>query len=41
MGKALDQFIKELEGELRIGGGVTRDELYDLALAIKEDMEEV
>lgn len=38
MGKALDNFIKELEAELRTGGGATLDELYNLALAIQEDL---
>lgn len=40
MGKALDLFIETLEPELRIGGGATLDELYDLAVAIKLDMDE-
>lgn len=39
MGKALDEFIESLQGELRVGGGATLDELFNLALAIKEDMD--
>ncbi len=39
MGKALDEFIESLQGELRVGGGATLDELFNLALAIKEDLE--
>lgn len=35
----LDGFIASLEPELRIGGGATLDELYNLALAIKMDLE--
>lgn len=40
MSKALDDFITSLEPELRIGGGATLDELFNLALAIKADLEE-
>lgn len=36
----LDQFIQDLEGELRVGGGATHDELYNLALAIRADLTE-
>jgi len=35
MGKALDYYIACLEGELRTGGGVTLDELMNLALALQ------
>lgn len=38
MGKALDEFIESLQGELRVGGGATLDELFNLALAIQEDL---
>ena len=35
----LDQFINYLEGQLRTGGGATLDELYDLAIALKADLQ--
>jgi hypothetical protein len=41
MGQALDNFIQLLESELRTGGGVTLDEVYDLALALREDLAEL
>lgn len=31
----LEDFIRDIESELRTGGGATLDELYNLALAIK------
>jgi hypothetical protein len=37
----LQDFIFKLQGELRTGGGATLDELYDLAIAIQRDMEEL
>lgn len=39
MGKALDDFIEDLQGELRTGGGATLDELFNLALAVKDDLD--
>lgn len=41
MGRALDDFMTQLRGELRTGGGATLDELYSLAEALKEDLEEL
>lgn len=35
----LEEFISSLEGELRTGGVATLDELYNLAIAIKADLE--
>lgn len=40
MGKHLDEFMLRLQGELRTGGGATLDELYNLAEAIKADLNE-
>jgi hypothetical protein len=37
----LDDFIAELQGELRVGGGATLDELFNLALAIKAELEAI
>jgi hypothetical protein len=39
MGIHLDAFIRELEPELRVGGAATLDELYNLACAIRTDLE--
>ena len=41
MGKALEEFMHDLSGELRTGGGATLDELYNLAVAIQEDLSEL
>ena len=37
MGKHLNAFIQDLEPELRVGGGATLDELYNLACALRAD----
>lgn len=34
----LDNYIRNLEPELRTGGGATLDELFNLALAVNEDL---
>lgn len=35
----LNSFINELEPELRVGGGATLDELFNLALAVRDELE--
>lgn len=35
---ALDDWLSYIKGELRTGGGATLDELYDLGIAIREEL---